>query len=233
MRVKKDDIERHLLAIFLTDIKKYPVLSREDEYLIAKQAQMGDEEAFKVLIASNLRFVLMIAFRFARLGYPLLDLISAGCLGLMQAAALYDPDRGVRFLTYAVYPIRHRIIEFIKDCRHHELLSLDEPIFEEEDEATLKDTLISESTSPEESHFNYEVRTLLQNLNERENSVINLRFWKDKTLDEIGALIGFSKARAGQIETRALRKMRWAIYQESRRSEWCNETKREGAITTI
>lgn len=220
MSVKEDEGERQLLKMFLANIESAPVLSRKDEYLIAKQTQMGSEEALKHLISSNLRFVLKIAFRYSRFGYPLMDLISEGCLGLIIAAKTNDPDKGFRFITYAEYSIKQRIIAFIKNHRHHELRSLDEPILEEGDEITLKDTLVSDSPATDERCFNRQVRDLLGNLKERERRIVELRFWDDKTTDEVSSLIQVSRARIGQIEARALRKLRWAIHERSDEREF-------------
>jgi RNA polymerase sigma factor (sigma-70 family) len=215
MNVNKYEGDQQLLKMFISDIKKTAVLSREDEYRIAKQAQAGDEEAFKHLIASNLRFVIKVALSYSGYRHLLMDLISAGCLGLIVAAKTFDPDRGFRFISYAECSVRQRIVLYIKDYRHHELSSLDEPAFEEGDKITLKDTLVSDCPSTDERYFNGQVRDLLGNLKKRETRIVKLRFWDDKTTDEVGRLIQLSRSRIAQIEARALRKLRWIIYERS------------------
>lgn len=105
---------RDLLKIFLRDIEKYPVLSREEEYELAmRYRKEGDLEAAKRLVVSNLRFVTKIASEYASYGFPLLDLIQEGTIGLMRAVKKFNPDRGYRLISYAVWWIRARIHDFI------------------------------------------------------------------------------------------------------------------------
>lgn len=105
---------RDPLKIFLRDIEKYPVLSREEEYELAmRYRKEGDLEAAKRLVVSNLRFVTKIASEYASYGFPLLDLIQEGTIGLMRAVKKFNPDRGYRLISYAVWWIRARIHDFI------------------------------------------------------------------------------------------------------------------------
>lgn len=105
---------RDPLKIFLRDIEKYPVLSREEEYELAmRYRKEGDLEAAKRLVVSNLRFVTKIASEYASYGFPLLDLIQEGTIGLMRAVNKFNPDRGYRLISYAVWWIRARIQDFI------------------------------------------------------------------------------------------------------------------------
>ncbi len=102
------------LTIFLRDIEKYPVLSREEEYELAvRYRKEGDLEAAKRLVVSNLRFVTKIASEYVSYGFPLLDLIQEGTIGLMRAVKKFNPDRGYRLISYAVWWIRARIQDFI------------------------------------------------------------------------------------------------------------------------
>lgn len=105
---------RDPLKIFLRDIEKYPVLSREEEYELAmRYRKEGDLGAAKRLVVSNLRFVTKIASEYASYGFPLLDLIQEGTIGLMRAVNKFNPDRGYRLISYAVWWIRARIQDFI------------------------------------------------------------------------------------------------------------------------
>jgi RNA polymerase sigma-32 factor len=102
------------LKAFLRDIEKYTVLSREEEYKLAvKYREEGDLESAKRLVVSNLRFVTKIASEYASYGFALLDLIQEGTMGLMTAIKKFNPERGYRLISYAVWWIRARIHDFI------------------------------------------------------------------------------------------------------------------------
>ena len=102
------------LALLLTDAKRFPMLSpeREQELALAWR-DLGDEAALRELVGSHLRLVIKIARGFAGYGLPISDLIAEGNVGLMQAAQKFDPDRGFRFATYAMWWIRAAIQEHI------------------------------------------------------------------------------------------------------------------------
>jgi RNA polymerase primary sigma factor len=106
-----DDID--VLAIYLNEINKIPLLSREDEIRIAQEAKSGSQEAKKKLVEANLRYVVMVAKRYQHRGLLLEDLISEGNFGLLSAAEKYDSDRGYHFITYATWWIRQSILKAI------------------------------------------------------------------------------------------------------------------------
>ena len=100
--------------MFLGEIEKYPVLSREEEYELAlKHYEEGDLEAARQLVVSNLRFVVKIASQYTSYGFPLLDLIQEGTIGLMRAIKKFNPYRGYRLISYAVWWIKARIQSYI------------------------------------------------------------------------------------------------------------------------
>ncbi len=103
------------LSSYLKRISSYPVLSREEEIELAHRAKAGDKEAFKKLIESNLRFVVSVASKYKGYGVSLMDLINEGNLGLIQAAKRFDPDRGVRFISYAVWWIKQAIMQALAE----------------------------------------------------------------------------------------------------------------------
>jgi RNA polymerase sigma-32 factor len=105
---------RDPLTVFLREIERYPVLTREEEYdLAVRYYEDGDFEAAKKLVVSNLRFVVKIASEYLSYGYPLLDLAQEGTLGLMRAVKKFNPYKGYRLISYAVWWIRARIHNFI------------------------------------------------------------------------------------------------------------------------
>src|SRR6478609_6961761 len=99
---------------YLTEIKKFPVLTAEQEYMLAKRyAEHEDPEAAAQLVTSHLRLVAKIAMGYRGYGLPVSDLISEGNVGLMQGVKKFEPDRGFRLATYAMWWIKASIQEFI------------------------------------------------------------------------------------------------------------------------
>jgi RNA polymerase sigma-32 factor len=102
------------LTHFLAEAKRFPMLSQEREQDLARAwHDHGDEAALRDLIGSHLRLVIKIARGFAGYGLPISDLVAEGNVGLMQAAQKFDPDRGFRFATYAMWWIRAAVQEYI------------------------------------------------------------------------------------------------------------------------
>ena len=102
------------LQRYLTEIRRFPLLNREDEHALAvKYKEYGDVEAAYKLVTSNLRLVVMIAREYQKAFKTLLDLIQEGNMGLMEAVKNFDPYRGVRFPSYAVWWIRAYMIRYI------------------------------------------------------------------------------------------------------------------------
>lgn len=99
---------------YLAEIRKFPVLSAEEEYMLAKRYQEhGDPEAAAKLVTSHLRLVAKIAMGYRGYGLPVSELISEGNIGLMQGVKKFDPERGFRLATYAMWWIKASIQEFI------------------------------------------------------------------------------------------------------------------------
>ncbi|WEK46085.1 MAG: RNA polymerase sigma factor RpoH [Candidatus Andeanibacterium colombiense] len=99
---------------YLSEIKKFPILTPEQEYMLAKRyAEHEDPEAAAQLVTSHLRLVAKIAHGYRGYGLPISDLISEGNVGLMQGVKKFEPDRGFRLATYAMWWIKASIQEFI------------------------------------------------------------------------------------------------------------------------
>ncbi|MFQ6760045.1 MAG: RNA polymerase factor sigma-32 [Alphaproteobacteria bacterium] len=102
------------LAQYIQNIQKYPILSAEQEYEYASRwTQNHDAAAAEKLVASHLRLVVSVAYDFKNYGVPVADLIASGNMGLMQALQKFDPERGFRFSTYAMFWIKAEIYETI------------------------------------------------------------------------------------------------------------------------
>jgi RNA polymerase primary sigma factor len=108
-------VTRDSLQAYLRDINTIPLLSREAEIELATRAQAGDQEALEKLIVGNLRYVVSIARRYLGYGVSLADLINEGNIGLIQAVKRFDPTRGVKLITYAVWWIRQAITQALAE----------------------------------------------------------------------------------------------------------------------
>ena len=107
--------EEEALKQYLKEINKIPPLTPDEEKELARKIQKGDKEALKRLVEANLKFVVSIAKRYRGKGVPFMDLINEGNLGLIEAAKRFDPDRNVKFITYAVWWIKQAIISAIAE----------------------------------------------------------------------------------------------------------------------
>jgi RNA polymerase primary sigma factor len=106
---KAIDEGRESLDFYLQEISRIPLLTLKEETALARRAFKGDVEAQELLARHNVRFVVSVAKKFQNRGVPLMDLIGEGNVGLMTAARKFDPDRGVKFISYAVWWIRQAI----------------------------------------------------------------------------------------------------------------------------
>src|SRR5690348_1162112 len=106
---KAVDEGRESLDLYLDEISRVALLTRDEELELARKAFRGDVKAQERLARHNVRFVVSVAKKFQNRGVPLVDLIGEGNLGLMTAARKFDPDRGVKFISYAVWWIRQAV----------------------------------------------------------------------------------------------------------------------------
>jgi RNA polymerase primary sigma factor len=104
-----------ILGIYLREIARFPLLSREQEQALGRDVAAGAEGARERLIVSNLRLVVKIAQEYAETGMPLVDMIQEGNLGLIEAVDRFDPERGYKLSTYAAWWIRRAILAAIGD----------------------------------------------------------------------------------------------------------------------
>ncbi len=102
------------LSVYLAQIKKFPMLDAEEEYMLAKNwRESGNLQSTHKLVTSHLRLVAKIAMGYRGYGLPVNELISEGNLGLMQAVKKFDPDKGFRLATYAMWWIKAAIQEYV------------------------------------------------------------------------------------------------------------------------
>jgi len=109
VRDETRETSRANLGVYLSEIARIPLLTREEEQTVAQRVRAGDEAAKQRMIEANLRLVVQIARRYLNRGLPLPDLIEEGNLGLLRAVEKFEPERGTRFSTYATWWIRQAV----------------------------------------------------------------------------------------------------------------------------
>jgi RNA polymerase primary sigma factor len=112
---RQRDPEAALLRRYLQEIGRFKQLTPEEERDLGRRVQEGDSEALRRLVEANLRFVVAYAKRFRHSRVSLLDLINEGNIGLIQAAKKFDPEKNVKFITYAVWWIRQAILHALSE----------------------------------------------------------------------------------------------------------------------
>ncbi|MDR0454809.1 MAG: RNA polymerase sigma factor RpoD/SigA [Deferribacteraceae bacterium] len=112
---KPKQISENSLSFYMQRIANNHPLTKEEEQTLGRRIRNGDKEAFDKLVNANLKFVITMAYRFRNSGLPLSDIINQGNLGLLKAAKRYDPDKGVKFISYAVWWVRQYIIQGIAE----------------------------------------------------------------------------------------------------------------------
>ncbi len=116
MPIKPDeDVTLDTLSLYFKNISNYKHLTQEQEYELGVRIKAGDTEALKELVLANLKFVVSQANKYKNTGMPLIDIINQGNIGLLEAAKRFEPDRNVKFITYAVWWIRQAIIHGITE----------------------------------------------------------------------------------------------------------------------
>lgn len=225
-------------AIFANEIRRFPVLTREEELALAIKFKTNScLESAKKLVQCNLRFVVKVAHEFKHYGFDLLDLVQEGTIGLMRAVRKFDPYKGVKLITYAVSWIRVYIREFIIKTwavvkigtTGKEKNNFFKPQTEESEMSTRKlpyvpideDTINfikDDRLNPEEAVIALDeektaqdiaVKALSQ-LSEREQLIVYHRVMSDdiKTRVELAEELSISAERVRQIENNALYKLR-------------------------
>ncbi|MDH7493995.1 MAG: RNA polymerase sigma factor RpoD/SigA [Candidatus Saccharicenans sp.] len=114
----QDYLESRNIKLYLEEISKIPPITEEEEKELGRKIKQGDPEAIKRLVEGNLRFVVSYVKKYQGMGLSLLDLINEGNLGLVEAAQRFDPDRNVKFISYAVWWIRQAIVHALSQASH-------------------------------------------------------------------------------------------------------------------
>jgi len=107
-----------ILSRYFTEIRNYPLLTREDEQRLAREIRAGHQWARDELVRANLSFVAKVASEYRSCGIPFEDLLNEGNLGLIEAASRFDPDKNNKFISYAIWWIRKAILKALAERSH-------------------------------------------------------------------------------------------------------------------
>jgi RNA polymerase sigma factor (sigma-70 family) len=219
---------------YYRDIQRYPHLTHEKEYELARQYQEGNEAAGQQIIQSNLRFVVKVSRKYFYCGHNWLEIIQEGNLGLIRALIRFDPERGVPFVYYAVWWIEAFIKAFMyKSGRVNtgslshakNLFSLDEHLGNDDPDKDSWVDFLTDGNDPERLYHgketSYNISSLLHHcftfLTQREVSVLKQRYFSDPPvkLKEIGTQLGVSRERVRQIQTRSMEKLKRVLEDQA------------------
>ncbi|MGB4191497.1 MAG: RNA polymerase sigma factor RpoH [Rickettsiales bacterium] len=170
---------------YLHTINNIPSLSVEEEYMLAKRlAEHQDVSAAQKLVESHLKLVAKIALSFRNYGLPVVDLVSEGNLGLMQAVKKFDPEKGVRLSTYAIWWIKASIQEFV--LKSWSMVKIGTTAAQKKLFFNLgrMKRKISHAEGREFNHSDYKTVALELNVSESEVKEMNIRLSQDRFLDE-------------------------------------------------
>lgn len=194
-------------------------LSREEEGKLMERLQQGDQRARQTLIEHNLRLVVYIARRFENTGINIEDLISIGTIGLIKAVGTYQPARSIKLATYASRCIENEILMYLRKTSSQKTeLSFDEPLNTDWDgnELLLSDILGTDGDlvmRPIEADVDRQLlRQALEKLDERERTIITLRFGlgggKEQTQKEVADRMGISQSYISRLEKRIIQRLK-------------------------
>lgn len=199
-----------------------PPLAAEDEYEAISRLEEGDAEARSLLIEHNLRLVVYIARKFENSGVGIEDLISIGTIGLIKAVNTYRSDKNIKLATYASRCIENEILMHMRKTNSLRAeVSIDEPLNVDWDgnELLLSDILGCDedivSRDMEKDEDEREIRAAVENLDERERVIINLRFGLDggreRTQKEVADMLGISQSYISRLEKKIIEQLKESI----------------------
>ena len=217
----------HTVRTYYEELKHSKPLTRAKEKRLIRLSKRGDLKARNELLEANLKFVFDVAKKYSGRGVPMGDLISEGNLGLIRAIEKFDESNDVKFISYAVWWIRHSMLDAIQKRKLTESVELESGVsndnvlaakLADEDEDEMID---DHNPSIFDDENDYKDRLVKQNalinkmfgsINQREMKVITHYFGidgqKKMNLVEIGNELGITSERARQIKNSAIRKMR-------------------------
>jgi len=222
MREEEDMRRRNLpygLSLYTKRVNGFEYLHLEEELELARRYKNGDREAGQTLISANLRFALKISSYYFQSGHNPMEIVQEGNMGLMKALEKFDPDRGFKFFSYAVWWVHACIREFIyKDSKKalgfaSGLFPLDSALSDDSDECFV-DSIQDDSPGQEELLFSSQKRKLLLELlspdhrllTDREKYILKRRYFEEPTptLKQVARRLKITKERVRQIQIKSL-----------------------------
>ena len=194
--------------LYLSSIEKYRPLNAKDELEVGRKIIEGDGTEMDKLITSNLKFVVNIAKQYRGCGVPFDELIAEGNMGLMTAAMRYDPSKGCKFITYAVYWIKSYIAKCIDDNLKENSTKIDvyDSLREKKSEINNEETILSDVSAK------VAVKDLTSCLKEREMEMLSMYFGlngeQESSYKEIGERFGVTSECARQTVNASIAKMK-------------------------
>jgi RNA polymerase primary sigma factor len=204
---------------YIQETKKIGNLTREQETTLGRAAQAGDREAVNALVEANLRFVIQVARQYQGMGLALEDLIAFGNVGLFEAAERFNPDRGVKFITFAVWYIRAELQKALNDLsrvvripshrtatEEYSTKSIHTPVGDDENKETYADRYLaadSVKSSRDMADLQYDLNRVLAQLKPKQEEAIR-RFYGigreyPQCMDQIAEEMGVTNERARQL----------------------------------
>lgn len=199
-----------------------PPLTQDEEEVLLKRLETGDNNVKTVLIERNLRLVVYIARKFENTGVGIEDLVSIGTIGLIKAVNTFDPTKRIKLATYASRCIENEILMHLRRSNKTKSeVSFDEPLNIDWDgnELLLSDVLGTDNDiiykSLEEETDRKLLHTAMKKLNPREKKIMELRFGlkggKEKTQKEVADFLGISQSYISRLEKRIIKRLKKEI----------------------
>lgn len=204
---------------YIQETKKIGNLTREQETTLGRAAQAGDRKAINALVESNLRFVIQVAKQYQGMGLALEDLIAFGNVGLFEAAERFNPDKGVKFITFAVWYIRAELQKALNDLsrtvripshrtatEEYSTKSIHAPVGDDENKETYADRYLaadSVKSARDMADLQYDLNRALSQLKPKQEEAIR-RFYGigleyPQCMDQIAEEMGVTNERARQL----------------------------------
>src|SRR5216684_2070919 len=200
------------LTRYLEEIRRFPMLEPQEEYMLAKSwREHGDREAAHRLVTSHLRLVAKIAMGYRGYGLPIAEVISEGNVGLMQAVKRFEPEKGFRLATYAMWWIKASIQEYI--LRSWSLVKMGTTANQKKLFFNLRKAKSKISALEEGDMRPDQVKLIAKRLGDRERRIFEARRLSEDpiTLEQLAEEFGVSRERVRQIEVRAFEKVQNAV----------------------
>ena len=204
---------------YIQETKKIGALTREQETTLGRAAAAGDRKAVNALVEANLRFVIQVAKQYQGMGLALEDLIAFGNVGLFEAAERFNPEKGVKFITFAVWYIRAELQKALNDLsrvvripshrtatEEYSTKSIHTPVGDDENKETYADRYLaadSVKTSRDMADLQYDLNRVLAQLKPKQEEAIR-RFYGigreyPQCMDQIAEEMGVTNERARQL----------------------------------